>query len=125
MTVTKTSGGSTCKKVFPQILVCQVFRWPQIVFHNDIKSSETCQHPGAVKLQNSFISQAGTKCNNKWNDINYFELPKSNQLLTSDFLQDQAITKASERMTWTDRLGEKSFVSTHFTTSSLRKRKSG
>ncbi len=59
MTVTKTSGGSTCKKVFPQILVCQVFRWPQIVFHNDIKSSETCQHPGAVKPPNLLISQAG------------------------------------------------------------------
>ncbi len=59
MTVTKTSGGSTCKKVFPQILVCQVFRWPKIVFHNDIKSSETCQHPGAVKPPNLLISQAG------------------------------------------------------------------
>ena len=49
MTVTKTCGGTTCKKVFPQILICQLFRWPHIVFHHDIKSSENCLHPGSVK----------------------------------------------------------------------------
>ena len=36
-------------QVFPQIFVCQVFRWPQIVFHHDIKSSSHCQNPGVIK----------------------------------------------------------------------------
>ena len=49
MTITKATGNAGCKKVFPQIFVCQLFRWPQIVFHHDIKSSNYCQHPGVIK----------------------------------------------------------------------------
>ena len=49
MTITKATGNAGCKKVFPQIFVCQLFRWPQIVFHHDIKSSSHCQHPGVIK----------------------------------------------------------------------------
>ena len=49
MTITKVAGNTGCKKVFPQIFVCQVFRWPNIVFHHDIKSSSFCQNPGVIK----------------------------------------------------------------------------
>ena len=49
MTITKATGSTGCKKVFPQIFVCQVFRWPNIVFHHDIKSSNFCQNPGVIK----------------------------------------------------------------------------
>ena len=49
MTITKATGSAGCKKVFPQILVCQLFRFPNIVFHHDIKSSAFCQHPGVIK----------------------------------------------------------------------------
>ena len=49
MTITKATGNAGCKKVFPQIFVCQLFRWPQIVFHHDIKSSQHCLHPGVIK----------------------------------------------------------------------------
>ena len=49
MTITKATGNAGCKKVFPQIFVCQVFRWPNIVFHHDIKSSSHCQNPGVIK----------------------------------------------------------------------------
>lgn len=49
MTVSKAPGNSGCKKVFPQILVCQVFRWPHIVFHHDIKSTEGCGTPASIK----------------------------------------------------------------------------
>ena len=50
ITVTKSgSGNSGSKKVFPQIVLCQMFRFPNIVFHHDIKSSEHCQNPAAVK----------------------------------------------------------------------------
>ena len=49
MTITKVTGSTGCKKVFPQIFVCQVFRWPNIVFHHDIKSSNYCQNPGVIK----------------------------------------------------------------------------
>lgn len=52
MTITKATGNSGCKKVFPQIFVCQVFRWPNIVFHHDIKSSVFCAHPGVIKPPN-------------------------------------------------------------------------
>jgi hypothetical protein len=57
MTVTKATGSTGCKKVFPQIFVCQVFRWPHIVFHHDIKSSSHCRHPGAIKPPQSSNSQ--------------------------------------------------------------------
>ena len=30
MTITKATGNAGCKKVFPQIFVCQLFRWPHI-----------------------------------------------------------------------------------------------
>ena len=50
ITVTKSgTGNSGSKKVFPQIVLCQMFRFPNIVFHHDIKSSEYCQNPSAVK----------------------------------------------------------------------------
>ena len=50
ITVTKSGTGSSgSKKVFPQIVLCQMFRFPNIVFHHDIKSSEHCQNPSAVK----------------------------------------------------------------------------
>ena len=50
ITVTKSgTGNSGSKKVFPQIVLCQMFRFPNIVFHHDIKSSENCQNPAAVK----------------------------------------------------------------------------
>ena len=50
ITVTKSgTGNSGSKKVFPQIVLCQMFRFPNIVFHHDIKSSEYCQTPAAVK----------------------------------------------------------------------------
>ena len=50
ITVTKSgSGNSGSKKVFPQIVLCQMFRFPNVVFHHDIKSSEHCQNPAAVK----------------------------------------------------------------------------
>ncbi len=49
MTITKATGSAGCKKVFPQIFVCQVFRWPKIVFHHDIRSSNWCQHPRVIK----------------------------------------------------------------------------
>ncbi len=48
MTVAKSSAAST-KKVFPQIVICQMFRWPQIVFHNDIRSVPGCAHAAPVK----------------------------------------------------------------------------
>jgi hypothetical protein len=51
MTVAKSSVAGT-KKVFPQIIICQTFRWPNIVFHNDIRSStEHCAFSSAVKPQ--------------------------------------------------------------------------
>jgi hypothetical protein len=50
ITVTKSgTGNSGSKKVFPQIVLCQMFRFPNIVFHHDIKSSDLCQNPAAVK----------------------------------------------------------------------------
>ena len=49
MTITKATSNAGCKKVFPQIFVCQVFRFPQIVFHNDIKSADHCLNPGLIK----------------------------------------------------------------------------
>lgn len=52
MTITKATGNAGCKKVFPQIFVCQVFRWPNIVFHHDIKSSSVCSYPGVIKPPN-------------------------------------------------------------------------
>ncbi|TRY63676.1 hypothetical protein TCAL_16560 [Tigriopus californicus] len=48
MTVQKPGNGGT-KKVFPQIILCQTFRWPNIVFHNDIKSTVQCQYPALIK----------------------------------------------------------------------------
>lgn len=56
MTITRATSNAGCKKVFPQILVCQVFRWPQIVFHHDIKSSNSCQNPGVIKPPNSNLN---------------------------------------------------------------------
>ena len=53
MTITKATGNAGCKKVFPQIFVCQLFRWPQIVFHHDIKSSSHCMHPRVIKPSTS------------------------------------------------------------------------
>ena len=48
--LTVPKPGSGTKKVFPQIIVCQAFRWPQIVFHNDIRSlGAHCENPGLVK----------------------------------------------------------------------------
>ncbi len=44
-----TSSSSSTKKVFPQIVVCQIFRWPHIVFHSDIRSTSGCANPAAVK----------------------------------------------------------------------------
>ena len=50
ITVTKSGANSSgSKKVFPQIVLCQMFRFPNIVFHHDIKSSDYCQNPAAVK----------------------------------------------------------------------------
>ena len=53
MTITKATSNAGCKKVFPQIFVCQVFRFPQIVFHNDIKSADHCLNPGLIKPPNA------------------------------------------------------------------------
>ena len=52
ITVSKSGVGATgSKKVFPQIVVYQMFRNTKIVFHNDIKSSPTsnCKNHSAIK----------------------------------------------------------------------------
>ena len=49
ITISK-SGVNTSKKVFPQILLCQTFRWPNIIFYNDIRSkADVCESPCAIK----------------------------------------------------------------------------
>lgn len=63
MTVAK-SGSASTKKVFPQIVVCQVFRWPQIVFHNDIRSTANCSCPAAVKPAEGMVDDAALICIN-------------------------------------------------------------
>ena len=61
ITVTKSgTGNSGSKKVFPQIVLCQMFRFPNIVFHHDIKSSEHCQNSAAVK-PNTGGSESGSE----------------------------------------------------------------
>ena len=49
LTVTKSANSNSSKKIFPQITLCQLFRWPQVVFHNDIKSDVQCSLAGPVK----------------------------------------------------------------------------
>ena len=53
ITVTKSMGNSGSKKVFPQIVVFQMFRQPNIVFHHDIRSSPSCHNPTAIKPQSN------------------------------------------------------------------------
>ena len=57
MTVAKSSVAST-KKVFPQVTLCQIFRWPHIVFHNDIRSVEGCGFRAAVKPSPEAVAAA-------------------------------------------------------------------
>jgi len=49
LTVAKSSATST-KKVFPQILAVQLFRWPRVFFHSDVRSDVTrCRHSAVIK----------------------------------------------------------------------------
>ena len=48
LTIARPDHNST-KKVFPQVLLCQAFRWPYIFFHSDIKSAENCKYQTVIK----------------------------------------------------------------------------
>ncbi len=65
MTVAKPNVAGT-KKVFPQIIVCQTFRWPSIVFHNDIASTEQCSFASAVKPHEGQEGRADHICINPY-----------------------------------------------------------
>ena len=70
MTISKATGGNAgCKKVFPQIFVCQVFRWPNIVFHNDIKSASHCKYPGAIKPPAASTTSSNEDLNSSTEDV--------------------------------------------------------
>ena len=48
LTIARPDHNST-KKVFPQVLLCQAFRWPYIFFHSDIKSADNCKYQTVIK----------------------------------------------------------------------------